>query len=502
MKRPYLKPLYILILLPLLGYGCKTAKKEYQPAYALNIVYFLPKDKLPIENYRQRLSDILLYTQDFYRQGMKNNGFGDKTFGLRKDSDGKVKISVIPAQQNADYYPYEGGGWKAVREIDAWFAEHPEEKSSEHTLVFMPTITEDTNPGGVPFYGLGKICFALDYKYFDLKHLGDPLLAKWLGGMAHELGHGLNLPHNSETVSTRQSHGTALMGNGNYTLSIKPTFLTKASCGILNNCQVFSSVKQDFYSQPDTAGPVIRNLHIEFKEHTIDIRSGFNIPLPFNGINIYFDNAPYGEVNTDYDAESFFVKPQQQDSLAFRIPKNELFNFAGADFQIRIIFLCTNGSTYYITVPFNKNSPADFHFIKKTELNKSKWSVTASDMQPDSPVSNILDGNIQTFWHSSWFPYKKDFPHNLTITLDKTQKIRGLTFTQRNNLHGAIKEILIRIRTKGKWKKIGLYTLKAEHFQEIDFPQPENVEAFSIDILSNHTENDPKIATLAEIGAY
>lgn len=123
-------------------------------------------------------------------------------------------------------------------------------------------------------------------------------------------------------------------------------------------------------------------------------------------------------------------------------------------------------------------------------------------MQPDSPVSNILDGNIQTFWHSSWFPYKKDFPHNLTITLDKTQKIRGLTFTQRNNLHGAIKEILIRIRTKGKWKKIGLYTLKAKHFQEIDFPQPENVEAFSIDILSNHTENDPKIATLAEIGAY
>lgn len=81
-------------------------------------------------------------------------------------------------------------------------------------------------------------------------------------------------------------------------------------------------------------------------------------------------------------------------------------------------------------------------------------------------------------------------------------KIRGLTFTQRNNLHGAIKEILIRIRTKGKWKKIGLYTLKAKHFQEIDFPQPENVEAFSIDILSNHTENDPKIATLAEIGAY
>lgn len=52
----------------------------------------------------------------------------------------------------------------------------------------MPTITEDTNPGGVPFYGLGKICFALDYKYFDLKYLGDPLLAKWLGGMAHDSG--------------------------------------------------------------------------------------------------------------------------------------------------------------------------------------------------------------------------------------------------------------------------------------------------------------------------
>lgn len=102
------------------------------------------------------------------------------------------------------------------------------------------------NPGGVPFYGMGRYCFALDYPAFDIKHLGQPtkegrLLTKWYGGLAHELGHGLNLPHNHQTTSDGKKYGTALMGAGNYTFGTSPTFLTPAAAPCWTPARCFPS---------------------------------------------------------------------------------------------------------------------------------------------------------------------------------------------------------------------------------------------------------------------
>ena len=63
--------------------------------YKLNVIYFLPQGDRPVEGYESRLSDLLLYVQNFYREEMKRNGFGDKTFGLEKTPDKLVKILVI-----------------------------------------------------------------------------------------------------------------------------------------------------------------------------------------------------------------------------------------------------------------------------------------------------------------------------------------------------------------------------------------------------------------------
>lgn len=468
--------------------------------YALNVVYFVPKGMQPVEQYERRLSDILFYVQKFYREEMQRNGFGEKTFGLNKNPDGTVKLLIIEGEKSAEAYPYEGGGGKVQVEIEKWFRLHPTEKTSDHILVFMPTTTGNENPGGVPFYGLGKICFALDYKYFDLKYLGDAMLTKWLGGMAHELGHGLNLPHNSQTVSGQKALGTSLMGAGNYTFGMKPTFLTPASCGILNNCQVFATQKKDFYGKEPEMD--IRNLHIEFKEKSIDIRGGFKLSLPCNGINIYYDNAPYGSVNTDYDAESFFVRPGK-DTFSFSIPKSELFHFAGQDFQIRIGFLCTNGTVYYQSCSFWKDKIADAHFEKKRELPKAGWKASASDEQPGAKAAQVLDGKISTIWHSAWYPYKKGFPHKLTVTLNEEQRVKGISVQQRPGLHGAVKECILYLQTDGEWTKAGTYTLQNHSLvQYIDLPHPTKLTAFTLECLSNHNPEDPLIASFAEIGAY
>lgn len=492
------KSLFILFCL-FMGLSCKS--KEEPPVYALNVVYFLPSDMQPVEGYQQRLEDIMLYTQDFYRKEMVRNGFGEKTFGLRKNTDGSVKFLLIHGKKEASHYPYEGGGGRVIGEIDEWFTAHPGEKSSDHTLVFMPTITGDEDPGGVPFYGMGKICFALDYKYFDLKYLGDALLTKWLGGMAHELGHGLNLPHNSQTVSTQQMLGTTLMGAGNYTFGMKPTFLSAASCGILNNCQVFATEKQDFYAvSPEME---LRNMHIEFKDDVIELRGGYQLSQPFNGISIYYDNAPYGSVNTDYDAESFLVRPDRQDTFAFRIPKNELFHFAREDFQIRVVFLCNNGNDYPLAYSFRKDSVTDYHFVRKVELSKEGWTAVASDEQPDASAAQVVDGKAQTIWHSAWSPQKKDFPHRLTVTFDRETQVTGISVLQRPGLHGAVKDIALYGKKGHKWIKMGNYTLQCQtSVQYLDLSQAMDLQGFAVECLSGYSTDDPKIAAMAELGAY
>lgn len=361
-----MKKLFFLLCLFLSSAMVVCAKSPY----SLNVVYFLPQEDSPVEGYEDRLNDLLLHVQNFYRKEMKRNGFGNKTFGLEKTPEGKVKIIVIRGEKDIPYYSYDnGGGWKAEKEIEAYFKEHPGEKKSKHVLVIMPsTSNDDMNPGGVPFYGIGKYCFALDYKYFDIQYLGQDspqghLLTKWFGGMAHELGHGLNLPHNMQQVTEEKKFGTALMGAGNYTYGLKPTYLTKASCAILNNCEVFA--KQDIEYYDDKVGFELTNMDITFTDGHVLVKGDFNTFVPVDAVNIYIDRAPYGQVNNDYDAESWTVKPDKKKHFELEIPRSELHGQKVDDFQVRIRFVFKNGFSRNQTANFSWKDLKPYHFVKK-----------------------------------------------------------------------------------------------------------------------------------------
>lgn len=342
--------------------------------YQLNVIYFLPYDDQPVEGYESRLNDLLLYVQDFYRKEMNRNGFGDKTFGLEKTPDKRVKITVIRGKYDIPYYSYDnGGGWKAEKEIEEYFKANPGTKKSHHVLVIMPSTSgDDMNPGGVPFYGIGKYCFALDYKYFDIKYLGENsekgyLLTKWFGGMAHELGHGLNLPHNREQVSVGKQYGVALMGSGNYTLGQRPTFLTKASCAILNNCEVFARKKADYYNK--NTGFRLKDMEVTFPgsalpANEVVVKGSFETKIPVNAVNIYIDHAPFGQVNNDYDAESWTVKPDKDNHFTLQIPRNELHTKDISSFQVRVRFLFENGIITIQTANFDWNNLKPYRLTK------------------------------------------------------------------------------------------------------------------------------------------
>ena len=321
-------------------------------AQQLNVVYFLGSDTEPVPDYERRLSELLLYLQQFYGREMQRHGYGARSFGLDIKSPGRVNIIEYKAKNPAAHYPYEnGGGWKAAQELDEFFKANLDRKKSQHTLVIMPTWNDEKNgpdnPGGVPFYGMGRNCFALDYPAFDIKHLGQKtregqLLTKWYGGLAHELGHGLNLPHNHQTASDGKKYGTALMGAGNYTFGTSPTFLTPASCALLDACEVFSvTPAQKFYEgRPEVE---IKDTAISFKGDQILISGSYKSPQTVKALNVYVQDPPYA-VNQDYDAVSFSQRlGKKSGKFSMKIDKKELDGLTNNEFRISLMFILANG---------------------------------------------------------------------------------------------------------------------------------------------------------------
>lgn len=321
-------------------------------AQQLNVVYFLGSDTEPVPDYERRLSELLLYLQQFYGREMQRHGYGARSFGLDIKSPGRVNIIEYKAKNPAAHYPYEnGGGWKAAQELEEFFKANPDRKKSQHTLVIMPTWNDEKNgpdnPGGVPFYGMDRNCFALDYPAFDIKHLGQKtregqLLTKWYGGLAHELGHGLNLPHNHQTASDGKKYGTALMGAGNYTFGTSPTFLTPASCALLDACEVFSvTPAQKFYEgRPEVE---IKDTAISFKGDQILISGSYKSPQTVKALNVYVQDPPYA-VNQDYDAVSFSQRlGKKSGKFSMKIDKKELDGLTNNEFRISLMFILANG---------------------------------------------------------------------------------------------------------------------------------------------------------------
>ena len=59
-------------------------------------------------------------------------------------------------------------------------------------------------------------------------------------------------------------------------------------------------------------------------------------------------------------------------------------------------------------------------------LPRTGWTAAASDASAGSPVSNILDGNPQTIWHSAWEGVPAPLPHVVTIDMKAVRDISGL----------------------------------------------------------------------------
>lgn len=341
-------------------------------AHHLNIVYFTGNDMQPTAESDRRISELLLYLQQYYGKEMNRNGFGKRSFGLICNDKGNVDICYIKGKKPHKDYGYGKGHGACIEEVEAWFKAHPDKKRSQHTFIIMPTWQDegysDKNPGGVPFYGYGHYCFALDYTDFDIKHLGQDtregkLLTKWYGGFAHELGHGMNLPHNTGTLSQNKAMGTALMGAGNYTFGYSPTYLTHSSCALLSNTEIFVAEgnPHQFYSVEKE--PTVLDAKLVKRGGTLEVFLKTSSDVVH--VNAYVQDPPY-HVNQDYDAIAFSCnmgKDKDGNRVAgVIIPLNELADLQNRDsgeIGVALLMQTYDGTRFRWNISFDLSKQPD-----------------------------------------------------------------------------------------------------------------------------------------------
>ena len=205
----------------------------------LQVVYWTPADVEPSPRYRERLSAILKDIRAFYAAQMERNGFGPRTIRLDLDQDDLVRMHLVRGAHPYANYDYKSGD--AIRKEAATALKAEGISADQETVVIFCNMSswdpdKKTTSQNGPYYASGN-CFSgtawqIDSPVLDLGLLEkkEPMIRDhqyrdisigrynsiFIGGIAHEMGHALGMPHNEERPDQKVL-GTALMGSGNRT---------------------------------------------------------------------------------------------------------------------------------------------------------------------------------------------------------------------------------------------------------------------------------------------
>ncbi len=349
----------------------------------LRIVYFRPSDVKPQADYEARITRIMLDIQQFLKVEMARYGFKDAVLPLEM-KEGEVRIHMVVGKEGAAGYSHKAGNKVKIEMREALKKDFA--LDDEFALVFHGMCRID----GVrkyhfyaPYYGdpgsnhQRGLCHVADCEVMDPKLLADTkrrirytehygkynqslaaFNTKYLGGVAHELGHGLSLPHNCQTKDESRELGTALMGAGNHTYrkerwsNNKGSFLTFSSAVRLASHPLFTGSD---HQRAKPAGSGVSNLEVEGEGKELIISGVVKAtPDPYSVI-AYVDPEGGG----DYDAVATAVPV-----IDGKFKIDAACIKAGAH-KLRLVVCQPNGATsiHRYTFTANKDSEPDLDTI-------------------------------------------------------------------------------------------------------------------------------------------
>lgn len=352
--------------MPLVLANSLSVRTDAQPnatrqgtARPLYVAYFCPADRDPLPGYRERIGRIMDQVQAFYRDGMEANGYGPVTFSLERDAEGQLVVHLARGEHEAVYYdPGRGGEVRSV--VGDELARAGIDIERETVVIFQNLILVEDGElrPNCPYYGGGGhvsgTAWVTDHELLDTENLTDTesfLLDRgrrmsvgryntiMQGGVAHELGHALGLPHVTAN-GAEAPRGTALMGSGNYTYfeelrgEGKGSFLTAASSLVLASHPLFRH-SDDLRDAPVDCELV--ELGCTHEDGAMEVRGRVASSLPTYGVVAY--NDPEG--GQDYNSLSWVAEVAADGS--FTVPVRDL---TPGVWELRLRFMHTNGDSH------------------------------------------------------------------------------------------------------------------------------------------------------------
>lgn len=330
----------------------------------LHIVCWTPSDREFPSGHRERMSRMLLHIQAFYADQMERNGFRRGGIGLKLDAESRVALHEVRGKHEFAHYKRDSGS-EIRKECVPELKRAGIDPDEETIAIFCNLATWDEKAlrftHRSPYYAGGSYrqgtAWQLDSPELDVANLprtspfiqdgeyGRISLGKhnsiFIGGMAHELGHALGLPHCRERPDEAPL-GTALMGAGNRTYGDemrgegKGTFLTFAHAMRLASHPQFCGRMESRTERQPQVESALQDFTMTVDGKGIVAKGKLSGKPPVYGIAAYFD--PDG--NDDYNAASTTAVPDAEGQFRIRTDALE----AGKTGLLRLVPLHVNGA--------------------------------------------------------------------------------------------------------------------------------------------------------------
>ena len=327
----------------------------------LHVILWTPSDREPAPRYRERLTAALADIRNFYAREMDRLGFGPRTLRFDHDDDGLLRIHLVRGRGPHANYKTESGGQIRTECLPTLRAAGID--PDNETLVIFCNMSlwdaeESTISQNSPYYAGGThrngTAWQVDSPILDIDLLDkkEPMVRDgqyghisvgrynsiFIGGICHELGHALGLPHNRERADEREAFGTALMGSGNRTYGEdrrgegKGSFLTLAHGLRLASHPIFSGSVKGIDLK---ASAVPTDLAIRPQGKGFVFSGKVTADPPVYAVVAYMDPEGGG----DYDATTATAVPDADGR--FSLDCRALA--PGKTGELRVVFLQANG---------------------------------------------------------------------------------------------------------------------------------------------------------------
>lgn len=330
------------------------------------VVYFTPSDRKPAKDYLARLRRIVEEGARFYETELKRHGFADRKMRFLNNDQDQVRIIDVVGEDVAKNYQKSDGG-RIREEIVPALQQEGIRPNQSVLLIVCNLMNYDKQRSRIthhsPYYGGGSHlagnAWQCDSELLDTLRFRDktPLLDReygpitigkhnsiFIGGVYHELGHALSLPHCMQRTD-EAVRGTALMGAGNRTYADElrdeglGTFLTQANALRLAAHPAFNAkVPRSVYDRPMAK---CSDLSVETEGNRLVVSGKLQSKVPAHSVLAYFDAPGRG----DYDSTTATFAPDKEGN--FKLVSEKL----GADWQgeIRLFGCHVNGATSKIS---------------------------------------------------------------------------------------------------------------------------------------------------------